>query len=332
MLTTVAAGRVYDYSYCIGMYSQSGRGFWAPQDFVLGPNGRIYVLSRGVEQLGQRVSKINFDQEFQGQFGSVGAEDGRFVWPRSIDQDQYGRVFVSDEYTNRITVYDEEGSYRYHWGRPGSEDGQLSGPSGIAFDSHGAIWVVDSWNHRVQCFSQIGEFQSTFGKQGGQDGDLEMPWGICIDRLDNIYVADWGNNRVQKFSPTGELLVKFGCSSTEVGCLNGPSGVAVDSDGDVYVTDWGNHRVQVYATDGQYITALIGDAQEPSGWTQTYIEANPEIIKARRRVDLEPEWRFRRPVAVNIDANDRIIVLESYRHRLQIYNKLKDYEEHPINL
>ena len=31
MLTTVAAGRVYDYSYCIGMYSQDGRGFWAPR-------------------------------------------------------------------------------------------------------------------------------------------------------------------------------------------------------------------------------------------------------------------------------------------------------------
>ena len=72
MLTTVAAGRVYDYSYCIGMYSQSAQGFWAPQDFVLGKNGRIYVLSRGVEQLGQRVSKITFDHEFQGQFGSFG--------------------------------------------------------------------------------------------------------------------------------------------------------------------------------------------------------------------------------------------------------------------
>ena len=55
MLTTVAAGRVFDYSHCIGMYSQSGQGFWTPQDFVLGKNGRIYVLSRGVEQLGQRA-------------------------------------------------------------------------------------------------------------------------------------------------------------------------------------------------------------------------------------------------------------------------------------
>jgi hypothetical protein len=117
-----------------------------------------------------------------------------------------------------------------------------------------------------------------------------------------------------------------------VGSLKGPSGVAVDSDGDVYVTDWGNHRVQIYAADGHYITALVGDAQELSPWAQEYIGANPDIIKARRRADLEPEWRFRRPVAVNVDADDRIIVLESLRHRLQIYNKLKDYEEHPLNL
>ena len=128
------------------------------------------------------------------------------------------------------------------------------------------------------------------------------------------------------------MLVKFEVSSNGVGSLKGPSGVAVDSDGDVYVTDWGNHRVQIYAADGQYITALVGDAQQPSPWTQTYIDANPEMLKARHRVDMEPEWRFRRPVAVNVDPEDRIIVLESYRHRLQIYNKLKDYEEHSLNL
>jgi len=332
MLTTVASGRVFDYSYCIGMYSQSGLGFWTPQDFVLGEKDRVYVLSRGVEQLGQRISKITLDQEFQGQFGSFGAEDGRFVWPRSIDLDRNGRVFVTDEYLNRISIFDGEGAFRYHWGRSGSGDGELNGPSGIAFDSLGSVWVVDSLNHRVQNFSNIGEFQSNFGRQGSGNGDLENPWGICVDHEDCVYVADWGNNRVQKFSPAGELLVKFEAASSGAGALKGPSGVAVDSDGDVYVTDWGNHRVQIYAADGKYITALIGDAQEPSQWTQTYIEANPDIMKARRRVDLEPEWRFHRPVAVNVDTAGRIIILESYRHRLQIYNKLKDYEEHSLNL
>ena len=332
MLTTVAAGRVFDYSHCIGMYSQSGQGFWTPQDFVLGRDDRVYVLSRGVEQLGQRVSKIKLDSEFQGQFGSFGGEEGRFIWPRSIDVDQDGRVYVSDEYTNRISVFDAEGAFRYHWGRYGNDDGLLSGPSGIAFDSNNNLWVVDSLNHRVQCFRQQGPFISKFGTQGSDDGELEMPSGLCIDNNQDIYVAEWGNNRVQKFSPDGKLLVIFEGTSDGVGSLKGPSGIAVDSEGAVYVTDWGNHRVQLYDASGRFLTTLVGDAQEPSPWTQTYIDANPEIIKARRRANMEPEWRFRRPVAVNVDANFRIIVLESARHRLQIYNKLKDYEEHSLTL
>ena len=117
-----------------------------------------------------------------------------------------------------------------------------------------------------------------------------------------------------------------------MGELHRPTGVAVDSEGDVYVTDWGNHRLQIYAADGIFITSLIGDAQAPSPWAQTYLEANPEIIKARRRVNLEEEWRFRRPVAVNLDHEDNIFVLESVRHRFQVYQKEREYEEAAINL
>ena len=114
--------------------------------------------------------------------------------------------------------------------------------------------------------------------------------------------------------------------------MHRPSGVAVDSDGDVYVTDWANHRVQVYGPDGVFVTTLVGAAQVPSPWVDTYIDANPDIAKARRRVNLEPEWRFRRPVAVNVDDQDRIFILESARHRIQVYDKAKEYEEAPINL
>ena len=69
--------------------------------------------------------------------------------------------------------------------------------------------------------------------------------------------------------------------------------------GDAYVTDWYHHRLQVFTPDGAFVASLVGDAQQISPWAQTYIEANPDILKARRRVNLEPEWRFRRPVAVN---------------------------------
>ncbi|GIT42743.1 MAG: hypothetical protein Ct9H300mP11_06790 [Chloroflexota bacterium] len=158
------------------------------------------MLSRGFEQLGQRVSKINFESEFQGQFGSFGGEDGRFMWPRSIDTDQDGRVYVSDEYLNRISIFDAEGAFRYHFGRTGSEEGELNGPSGIAFDSQNSVWVVDSMNHRIQSFNVIGEFQFGFGRQG-------IPMGISSFRGEyasttlTIFMSRTGGITVCRNSP-----------------------------------------------------------------------------------------------------------------------------------
>ena len=332
MLTTVAAGRVFDYSYCIGMFSMAAQGFQYPQDFTLDANGLMYVISRGTEEIGMRVSKVTMDHEFQGQFGTAGQSDGQFIWPRSIDLDKSGNVYVSDEYLNRISIFDAEGAFQSSWGSGGTGDGELKGPSGIAFDSADNLYVVDSENARVQKFSKDGQFLSKFGKFGSDDGEFNMPWGLCVDKEDNVFVADFRNKRVQKFSPDGKFLVKFQGSSTGAGYLEAPSGVAVDSEGDVYVTDWSGHKVQIYAPDGLPIANLVGDAETPSPWTQTYIDANPDMQKARRRANMEPEWRFTRPVAVNVDDQDRIIILESHRHRLQIYNKEKNYEEHALTL
>ena len=161
-------------------------------------------------------------------------------------------------------------------------------------------------------------------RQGNGQGDI-------FAKVNRRGVADWKNNRVQKFSPQGQYLRQFKATPNG-GDLNRPTGVAVDSDGDVYVTDWGNHQVQIYGPEGEFVTALEGDAQTPSPWTQTYLEANPELIKQRRRVNLEPEWRFRRPVAVNLDSDGNIYIAESVRHRFQIYQKEKDYEEPALNL
>ena len=332
MLTTVAAGRVFDYSFCLGMYGMSGQGFWTPQDMALATDGVIYVISRGAEELGQRVSRVTLDHQFLGQFGAFGRGEGQFVWPRSIALDDDDNVFTTDDFLNRVSVFDPEGAFISSWGEPGSDKGQLNGAAGIAFDADGSVVIVDSLNHRVQRFTRDGEYLGGFGSHGSGDGQFDMPWGLCIDDSGAIYVADWRNKRVQKFDADGNVLLKFEASTSGVGALEGPTGVAVDSEGDVYVTAWGSHQLQIYASDGRFIASLVGDAQQPSPWTQTYIDANPDIIKARRRVNLEPEWRFRRPVAVKVDENDRIYVLEAARHRLQVYDKVKNYEEHPLNL
>jgi DNA-binding beta-propeller fold protein YncE len=332
MLTTVAAGRVFNHSYCIGMYGNAGAGFWDPFDFALGSNGVLYVVNRGSEELGQRITRCTVDHQFLGQFGGYGTGDGQFIWPVSLDLDQDENVYVSDAHLQRISIFDKQGTFLRQWGQPGSGDGELNSPWGLAFDQEDNLYMVDSLNSRVQKFTKDGRFLAKWGRPGNGEGEFNMPWGICVDRQGDVYVCDWKNSRVQKFSPDGEFLAQFRESDSGTGRLNRPSGVAVDAEGDVYVTDWGSHRLNIYAPNGTFITSLVGDAERPSPWAQTYIEANPDMIKARRRVNLEPEWRFRRPVAVNVDDQGRIFVLEATRHRFQVYIKEKDFEEHPLNL
>lgn len=175
---------------------------------------------------------------------------------------------------------------------------------------------------------------SSWGGFGSSPDELDSPWGIALDPDGYVYIADHKNNRVQKFTPDGEFVFSFGSYGTGRGELSRPSGVAVDPDGDVYVCDWANSRVQLFAPDGRFITSFIGDAQELSKWAKMVVGVNPESTKRRREVrSLEPEWRLALPRAVTFDPQkSRLIIADTQRNRLQIYNKVKEYSEPQRNI
>jgi NHL repeat len=89
----------------------------------------------------------------------------------------------------------------------------------------------------------------------------------------------------------------------------------------------GNHRVCIFDEEGKPLTNLVGDAQVMSMWGQQSIDA--DTMKAYRRArNQERLWRFCFPTAVDFDPKtDRIIVADSQRNRLQIYQKVRDYIE-----
>ena len=270
-------------------------------------------------------------------------------------------MYCSDEWKNTISVFDTGGNYITKFGATGSSDGELLRPAGLVVEKNGNIIVADSGNNRLQVFSPDGKYVGKCGGPGKAPGEFNQPWGITVDKDGNIYVADWGNHRIQKLSPEGKSLMclgSFGKLTKPEGAyavtihgpyvsgesekaghprtdqFNHPTDVAVDSDGDIYVCDWGNHRVCVFDSKGGPITTLIGDAQVLSKWGQQSIDANPDMMKARRRVkSLEPQWRFCFPTAVEFDpASDSVIVADSQRNRLQIYKKVRNYSDFQANL
>ena len=331
-MTTEILGLQFQCTHTIGGFSYFGTGFRYPIALARGEGDLLYVVSRGEESRpeGKRVSICTIAEDYVAEFAQgvtatgtteISSADGSLVWPTSLALDQDKNVYVADEWLNRISIFTKDGDWIGKWGTPGDADGEINRPSGLAFDGDDNLLLVDSLNNRIQRFTRDGKFLAKWGKLGTGDGEFNMPWGIEVDTNGDIYVVDWRNDRIQKFNSDGQFLMKFGASGTGDGEFNHPTGVAVDKDGIVYVADRGNNRLQVFGADGGFITKMTGEGSL-SKWGTAKVDANPELWKERESgYGLEREKLFWAPISVEVDDEGRIFVVETSRHRIQVYRK-----------
>ena len=326
MSTAAVFSPAFTYSHTIGNQgTPPAHGFSAPVDVALGPDGLLYVICNYYEYppTTKFIVKCNVEEDYLGAFGSYGTGEGQFTWPNSIAVDRSGDVFLTDEWLHQISVFDNDGNFLRRWGAEGDGDGQWNRPAGIAFDPDDNILVVDSFNNRVQRFTSAGEFLGKWGGPGQGEGQFDTPWGINLDSEGNVYVADWRNDRIQKFSSDGQFMLQVGRSGDADGELRRPSGVAVDRDGFIYVVDWGHDRVQVFNAQGEFVTKFLGDCPGYSKWATARMASNPESM-AEQRAEVKsflPEQVFFHPTGIEVDDENRIFVVDTGRHRIQIYQK-----------
>ena len=338
----MSAQCLYKYSHTVGVSAETGRGFHDPVDVAVDSGGILYVLNRAATdaQMGiptKRVTMMTLDEEYLGEFSNVGSEDGLMMWPVSIVMDKDENIYISDEALHRISVFTKQGQFLHKWGVQGKGDGEFDRPACIAFDKDDNLMVVDALNNRIQKYSKDGRILGAWGKTGSGDGEFNMPWGIAIDGAGDVYVADWRNDRIQKFDGDGKHLASWGSSGQGDGEFHRPAGIAVDQDGKIFVADWGNERVQVLGADGSLLATFRGESGM-SKWGQDYYVSNQDELQARQESNLEPELDllpdnylrdksaateklFWGPTSVKLDNEGRFYVVESCRHRIQIYQK-----------
>ncbi len=316
---------------------QGGRGFHLPTDMVIRDDGVIFVVSRSntvaLNIVG--IQMVKLDHSFLGQVGGYGRDLGDMIAPTALALDADDNLYLADEVLQRITVYNRDGDPRAMWGTVGDGDGEFDAPSGIVFDADDNLLLVDHKNHRVQKLTKGGDFIDKFGEFGDGEGELNLPWGIALDPDGDVLVADWRNDRIQRFTADGEFLAAYGCGGDGDGEFHRPSRVATDSDGNIYVADWGNQRVQILDPDGEFLTKLQGEATL-SKWSEEYLDSQQDEFRARSTfqeyfdVDTDDkseiaariEPYFWDPVTVAIDKADRSYVLETCRHRFQVYERV----------
>ena len=328
----------FTYSHTIGFLAATGRGFTNPVDLAMNSQGVIYVLNRAGPETAarlssKRVTMCTLDEEWLGEWGTGGKDDGDFWWPSSIAIDNEDRVYVADEALQRISIFDKDGKFLSKWGIKGSLDGQLEYPSTMRFDADENLWLTDSGNHRVQKFTKDGQFISAWGERGSGSGQFQGPWGMALTDSGEVYISDWGNDRIQRYDTDGKLIQEFGGLS-QGDAIHRPAGLAVDNDGNMYVADWGNERVKILGPDGSLLASLRGESVD-SKWAADYFAVNPEEGQLRYESDLFPELDppgrrdreisagvegyFWGPSTVVLDDAGRFYVADSLRHRLQVY-------------
>ena len=311
-----------------------GRGFQLPSSMVIRDDGVIFVVSRGKSSTkgSNGIQMVTKDHDFLGQIGTYGAGLGGMMWPTSVALDSDENLYLSDEYFNKVTKLDREGNPISQWGRKGSGDGEFNQPSGLLIRGE-VMYVVDSRNNRIQMYTLDGDFIDQWGSAGEGNGEFNLPWGICDDSEGNIYIADWRNDRVQKFDAKGNhtLTIAGGVNSV----LDRPADVAVDSSGTLFVADWGSQRLVVLDQMGNVLATKRGEA-DLNPWSVEYLASQDDERNAREsyvpvyqpdtgdpsEISARMEPYLWDPVSVELDEEGRVYVLETGRHRFQIFERI----------
>lgn len=114
-----------------------------PKDIAVGPDGRIYVVNRGLS----RITIITPGNEVFGNFGNFGYSDGQLMDPEAIAIDDNGDIYVAGN--SFVTKFTANGEFVHRWG-------YFSGASGIAVDSDGYVYVADTGNNRIRKYTSEG--------------------------------------------------------------------------------------------------------------------------------------------------------------------------------
>ena len=186
--------------------------------------------------------------------------------PLAVAVGNQGRVYVGEENTGRVLVFDSTLTNAPVSLGAGTNEFNL--PNHIAVDttqSNGWVYVSDSRTHQIRCYANT-TLVGTFGSKGSGNGQFDFPAGVYVSPAQEVYVVDQNNDRVQVFDLVGSFKRAFSLRTpADVATTNiygRAQGIVGDGAGYIYVTDAFQDEIKVFDTQGVY-QATFG---MPGGW------------------------------------------------------------------
>lgn len=173
--------------------------------FDIGDDGMIYAVT-SEEQTSGQIRKINAVGENvypDGVYGEMyyNEHTKKYNSPRfaSIAVDSNDIIYVLEQYSGRVYVYDQEGSMLCAFGGMGNIKGLFVSPVAVEVDSKGRVYVLDSSTGYVHVFTPTDFIQKVYEASGlYSEGKYERSGEIWQEVLQvnvNYDVANLGYSR-----------------------------------------------------------------------------------------------------------------------------------------
>ncbi|NOY12264.1 MAG: hypothetical protein GXP51_00775 [Deltaproteobacteria bacterium] len=169
-------------------------------------------------------------------------------------------------------------------------------PLDLVVGDNGNLYVVGMNGTGVMVLDSNGKFLHWIEPTDEVLGVAEKAPILAIDiGLDGrLYLLSEGMGRVYVYDQNEQFLYKFGEKGGEPGKLSRPRGIAVDDiRQQIYLVDYQRHTLSVFAKTGEYLFE-VGGLGSGRGW-------------------------FYYPSDVIVDGRGRVIVADTFNHRLQVF-------------
>ncbi len=244
---------------------------------------RIFVADPGA----QSVHIFDF---VRSKYDRLDRRGGHLHVPVSLAADSQDNLYVVDQTSRTVLVYDSTGKFRHYLGKLRGGESYFGNPTGIAIDkAERRIYVCDRQGHMIYVMDERGKLIRKLGNRGGgnRPGEFRFPTKIVVADSE-LFVLDAGNSRIQVFDSGGHFL-----RAINLGYVDRQTGLAAVNRGKIYVSDSSLNQIQVLGHDGQRLYTF--DLSTVKG------------------------VNFSHPTAMWVDANHSLYVVDSQKNSVGLF-------------
>jgi DNA-binding beta-propeller fold protein YncE len=170
----------------------SNEPFNMPQSAAVSANGDIFVADG---EGNAAIHKYSADGTHLLTWGGHGSGETEFGLPHGLWINPAGEVVVADRGNNRISFFDQAGTFSRAWS-------EIDGCDNLFMDDAGSVFVSSTRHHDLRIYSPEGELVSSWGgpERSTEPGMFSGSHGMWTDSAQNLYVSEAFGKRIQKFA------------------------------------------------------------------------------------------------------------------------------------